>query len=80
MGKADVMFGELDYKFTNNELYVSEYVKHFNTKFARHIRFHIDRTITVSEENERGLAVRVDSFDMQELAAINEKVKELRVE
>ena len=75
---ADEMFEELGYRvFVNNGFNLFEYVKHYELRPAKHIKFEIDETITIAKENEKELAVNSDHINMQELKAINEKVKEL---
>ena len=77
MSKADEMFEELGYENIINETCLCEYRKYFKLKRARHIVFAVDKAVSVCEENEKTLAVNRDYFTMQELEAINEKVKEL---
>ena len=79
MSKADEMFEELGYKKVreDNDSWEIRFIKEFKLKRPRHIIFSNDKSICVCEENERELAVKRDWFDMQELQAINEKVKEL---
>lgn len=75
---ADEMFEELGYRvFVNNGFNLFEYVKHYELRPAKHIKFEIDKTITIAQENEKELAVRSDNITMQELQAINKKVEEL---
>ena len=74
---ADEMFEKLGYKIMFDNTCKFRYVKHFTLKPARHIIFAIDKTISVCEENKNELAINRDYFTMQELKAINEKVKEL---
>lgn len=79
MSKADEMFEELGYKKVrkNNDSYEIRFIKDFKLKRPTHIIFSNDKEICVCEENERELAVIRTWFNMQELQAINEKVKEL---
>lgn len=74
---ADKMFEELGYKKTITGFEIARYRKEFKLKGARNIIFSIDKEICVCEENEKGLAVNRDYFNMQELQAINQKCKEL---
>lgn len=74
---ADEMFKKLGYEKVENAVWGIEYKKEFKLKNPKHIIFGPDKEVTVCEENERGLVVRRDYFDTQELITINEKVKEL---
>ncbi len=74
---ADEMFEKLGYRILFDESCLCRYIKHFELKPARHIIFSFDKEVSVSEENEKGLAVNRDYFIMPELQAINAKVKEL---
>lgn len=72
---ADEMFEELGYKLETNEDYLLEYKKQLSD-CSRFIRFDLyDKTFTTfyyiaPHDNQ-------SYFDMQELQAINKKVKEL---
>lgn len=74
---ADKMFEELGYRYKKICSDVIRYKKQFELKGARHIIFATDKTVCVCEENEKGLAVKRDYFDMQELQAIIKKCEEL---
>ena len=73
---ADEMFEKLGYKRIGTGVGVC-YRKEYKLKGAKQIIFMIDQTISVCEENEKGLAVNRDWFSMHELQAINKKVEEL---
>ena len=75
--KADDILKELGYKKVENAAWGIEYKKEFKLKNPKHIIFGPDKAVAVCEENERGLAVRRDYFDTQELIAINKKCEEL---
>ena len=78
MSKADEMFKELGYKvFVNNGFNLFEYVKHYELRPEKHIKFEMDRTITIAKKYENELAVNSDYITMQELKAINQKCKEM---
>lgn len=76
MSKADGIFKNLGYEkieYKNSiDTSIIEYVKEFELKKDRIIAFYLDKTISVFEET-----ASKDFFNMQELQAINEKVKEL---
>ena len=76
--KADEMFEELGYRvYSNNGFNLFEYVKHYELRPAKHIKFEIDKTVTIAQENEKELAVRSENITMEELQAIRLKCKEL---
>ena len=72
MSKADEMFEKLSYKkIENNE----KWIKYKSTKDYAEIWFDItDREVSATNDDSEGIFIT-----MQELQAINEKVKELRL-
>lgn len=72
MSKVDEMFKELGYEKIEYGTGTIEYIKPFDLKRDRIIAFYLDKTISVFEE-----MANKDFFNIQELQAINEKVREL---
>lgn len=77
MSEADKLFEELRYGkvMDENNIYYNRYLNYDRTKV---IQFKIDiQTIVVYIEDFEGRILGTDSITLQELKAINTKVKEL---